>query len=170
MTDQNALTPVEPAGALAPHAELKPAGRYTGRKSKQFKEICRDIGKGSKYNLDDEIEVIRGFLGTLVELMAADDEKLETYGLFKVLTDGGYDRKDAYAVIRKVETQLDAKSVAVISKEIRETLQTAAEMEGMIQVARVRTFMAAVSRIVRDEVKDDKAHERILRRVTGLPL
>lgn len=156
--------------AVPPGAKLAPAGRYKGG-SKKLKQHFRDVEVGNKFNMDDLLQVLNAHLSILVERMAPDDEQLESSEVYARLIDAKFDKREASQIAKAIAAStVDSKEIAIIARELRETLQTVAEMEGMVQVGKVRTLMAAVSRVIKEEVKDEAAYTRVLTRLTNLPL
>jgi hypothetical protein len=64
VTDQ---TPLPLAAGPKQQTPLVKAGRYEGAASKRFLDLCKQADQGEKYNLDDELSVLRGLLAKLVE-------------------------------------------------------------------------------------------------------
>lgn len=162
-----ALTPN--AGLNGP-ARLAPAGRYDSVKSRKFKDICLDASKGHKFNLDDEIEVLRGHLATLVSALAPDDDQLLTDSLFLRLTHAtgenekpAFTEREAREIVKRFDSFGKVKEFATLTKEVRETLAQAAEFDQMMPAARVKRFLAACFGVIRQEAKDEKLVARIAR-------
>lgn len=155
---------------LAKAAPAKPR-RYESSKSQKFRDLCHEASQGDKYDLSEEIGVIRGQMSRIVKALEPDEDTLKTNGLFgRLVEDERFSKSEAAYIVRAVEGAGKSKEIETIAKALRETLKQAAEFEGMIPILKVREWARAFMRIVREEVKDDSIIERIRTRAGSEPV
>jgi len=165
-------TPLARTDTRAP-APARPVGRYKSVASKKFRDLLGEANQGDKYNLDDEITVVRGQLALLVKKLGGDEEDmdLDADGLFSRLTkDDAFTKPEAAHICRAVKGAGAVGELQKVLRALRETLEASAKFEQMLSLERVRTFLATCLQVIRQEVKDENVVKAVAARIARLPL
>lgn len=69
--------------SLGSKTGLSPAGHYKKHMGTSFRDICQDVQDGPKYNLDDEIVLVKGLIVQLIKKM--DEGEVRTHEITSVI-------------------------------------------------------------------------------------